>query len=193
MSTEPQLLILDEPTTNLDVTTQAVILGLVRELIGGCQTAALYVTHNLGVVAQICNRVGVMYAGELVEEADTEALFRDPLHPYTIGLLESIPRLGESKDRVNLRPIQGQIPAIGEWPEGCVFRPRCPLAIEICRVRPDLYPSGPDRKSRCHRWGEIARREVDASQPVPAINGQESRPQAGGSVLQVRDLEVHFA
>ena len=192
MSTEPQLLILDEPTTSLDVTTQAVILDLLRELIQGRNTAALYVTHNLGVVAQVCDRVGVMYAGELVEEADTEDLFRKPLHPYTLGLIESIPRLGETKDMVDLRPIQGQIPAIGERPEGCVFRPRCPLAIEICEVRPELYTSGAGRSSRCHRWEEIARGEADASQPTPAAPDQAGKPDPEETVLKVEDLEVRF-
>jgi peptide/nickel transport system ATP-binding protein len=192
MCTEPQLLILDEPTTSLDVTTQAVILDLVRELIEGCQTAALYVTHNLGVVAQVCQRVGVMYAGELVEEAETQALFREPLHPYTVGLIESIPQLGKTKDKVNLRPILGQIPAIGEWPPGCVFRPRCPLAIEICEVRPDLYPSGKDRQARCHRWEEIACGEAEASQPIPDGIGRAGEPDIGESVLNVSNLEVRF-
>jgi peptide/nickel transport system ATP-binding protein len=99
MSSEPQLLILDEPTTSLDVTTQAVILDLMRDLIADRHAAALYVTHNLGVVAQFCSRVVILYAGELVEEAPTQDLFKRPLHPYTQGLLSSIPRLGDAKTR----------------------------------------------------------------------------------------------
>ncbi len=152
LSSSPRLLVLDEPTTNLDVTTQAVILELIDELVDGHEMAILYVTHNLGVIAQYCDRVGVMYAGELVEEAETNALFSTPLHPYTQGLLESIPQLGDTKDRLQLRPIAGQIPVIGQTPSGCVFRTRCPIAVDICSEKPPLYPSGEFRSSRCHRW-----------------------------------------
>ena len=116
VSTEPALLILDEPTTNLDVTTQAVILELVGELIQEQESdrkAVLYVTHNLGVVAQICDRVGVMYAGELVEEALVKDLFQKPIHPYTQGLLNSAPSLGQSKTILQLQSISGQIPPHG--------------------------------------------------------------------------------
>ena len=193
LSTEPLLLILDEPTTSLDVTTQAVILDLVRELIRGRRTAALYVTHNLGVVAQVCDRVAVLYGGELVEDASTVDLYTKPLHPYTRGLLDSVPKLGETKDKVQLRAIQGQIPPIGERPSGCVFTPRCPLAIEICYQRPPLYEPNATRRSRCHRWDEIDRGEVSAKQPSPEAaqagpNGKGDQP----AVLQLNDLEVHF-
>jgi peptide/nickel transport system ATP-binding protein len=193
LSTEPLLLILDEPTTSLDVTTQAVILDLVRELIRGRQTAALYVTHNLGVVAQVCSRVGVLYAAELVEQAARRELFRQPLHPYTQGLLDSVPQLGDAKGRAQLRAIPGQIPALDERPEGCVFRPRCPLAIEICRQRPPLYAAGSGRDSRCHRWEEIARGTVSARQPAEegranAAGGDHNRP----AILELESLSTHF-
>jgi len=214
LSTEPLLLILDEPTTSLDVTTQAVILDLVRELIRGRHTAALYVTHNLGVVAQVCDRVAVMYGAELVEDASTRDLYKNPLHPYTRGLLDSVPKLGETKDKVQLRAIQGQIPPLGERPSGCVFRPRCPLAIEVCYERPPLYEPAMDRRSRCHRWDEIDRgegerrkrafrfggkehsaggKEHSAQQPPPAAaqmsaNRVDERP----VVLNLQDLDVHF-
>lgn len=193
LSTEPALLVLDEPTTNLDTTTQAAILDLVRELIGERKTAALYVTHNLGVVAQLCDRVAVLYAGELVEDAPAEQIFHEPLHPYTRGLLDSVPRLGETKDRIQLRSIQGQIPPLGERPSGCVFTPRCPLAIDICELRPPLYASNNSRRSRCHRWEEIKNKEVSARQPQQTVTpptsdgGEEHRP-----VLNLRDLRVHF-
>jgi peptide/nickel transport system ATP-binding protein len=193
LSTEPLLLILDEPTTSLDVTTQAVILDLVRELIRGRRTAALYVTHNLGVVAQVCDRVAVLYGGELVEDASTIDLYRKPLHPYTRGLLDSVPKLGETKDKVQLRAIQGQIPPIGKRPSGCVFTPRCPLVIDICYERPPLYEPNATRRSRCHRWDEIDRGEVSAKQPSPEAvqagpNGKGDQP----AVLQLKDLEVYF-
>ena len=193
LSTEPRLLIFDEPTTSLDVTTQSVILDLVRELIKGKQTAALYVTHNLGVVAKICDRVGVMYAGDLVEEASAKDLYRKPLHPYTRGLLDSVPRLGETKNQFKLRAITGQIPPIGERPSGCVFRPRCPLVIEACYQRPDLFNLAGHRRARCHRWDEIKRGEVDARQPahqmeaIKPIEGRQSR-----EILKIEGLKVYF-
>jgi peptide/nickel transport system ATP-binding protein len=193
LSTEPLLLILDEPTTSLDVTTQAVILDLVRELIRDRRTAALYVTHNLGVVAQVCDRVAVLYGGELVEDAATKDLYKQPLHPYTQGLLDSVPRLGETKHKVQLRAIQGQIPPLGQRPGGCVFRTRCPLAINICLEWPPLFSPDSDRRTRCHRWEEIDKGQVSAKQPPPEaararLDGKVDSP----AVLNLHDLEVHF-
>jgi peptide/nickel transport system ATP-binding protein len=200
LSTAPRLLVLDEPTTNLDVTTQASILDLFSDLISGVQTSVLYVTHNLGVVAQMCDRVAVLYAGELVEDAPLKSLFRQPLHPYTQGLLDSVPKVGQSKHDRPLRGIQGQIPPLGARPEGCVFMPRCPLAIEICRERPPLYTPETGRLTRCHRWQEIEAGVISARQPdtgeaeaLPAsrgyisLDGKEKEP-----VLDVREIEVHF-
>ncbi|MBZ0309628.1 MAG: ABC transporter ATP-binding protein [Anaerolineae bacterium] len=115
--TQPQLLILDEPTTGLDVTTEAVILDLIRELIDGMQAAALYITHNLGVVAQVCDQVVVMYAGEIMANGDVEEIYARPIHPYTIGLLNSIPRLGESKRQAALLSIEGSPPSLQELPQ----------------------------------------------------------------------------
>jgi peptide/nickel transport system ATP-binding protein len=192
MSCEPQLLILDEPTTSLDVTSQAMILDLVRDLIADYNLAVLYVTHNLGVVAQICARVAVLYAGELVEEAPVNDLYQKPLHPYSVGLVNSIPREGETKASHALRGIQGQIPPLGERPVACVFKPRCPVAIELCSTRPELFASGPGRQSRCLRWQEIQSGELDASQaiiPVAASTGQ-TRP--SDIVLDLDELEVHY-
>ncbi len=193
LSTEPRLLILDEPTTSLDVTTEGAILELLRELIRGRQTTVLYITHNLGVVAQISNRVVVLYAGEVFEDAPTADLFRRPLHPYTQGLLDCVPRLGQNKARAQLRPIQGRIPEPDGLPQGCIFRPRCPLAIEVCREHPPLYDSGPQRAARCHRWDEIARREVSARQPAPPPARARAASEGGEPVLQGQDLSVHFS
>jgi peptide/nickel transport system ATP-binding protein len=194
LSTEPLLLVLDEPTTSLDVTTQAVILDLVRELITGRQTAALYVTHNLGVVAQVCDRVAVLYAGDLVEDAPTRDLYSNPLHPYTRGLLDSVPRLGDVKHQVQLRAIEGQIPPLGARPHGCVFAPRCPLAIEICEQWPPLYESGTERRSRCHRWNEIQAGQVSARQPTEQAEVVQKAASNGRRevVLDLEDLKVHF-
>ncbi len=193
LSTEPRLLILDEPTTSLDVTTQSVILDLVRELIHGRQTAALYVTHNLGVVAQVCDRVAVLYAGDLVEDASTKDLYRKPLHPYTRGLLDSVPRLGETKNQVQLRGITGQIPPLGERPTGCVFRPRCPLVIEVCYQRPALYELTDKRRARCHRWEEIQRGEANAQQSSPeVIKTEPINTKENQEVLKLVDMKVYF-
>src|SRR6185295_14297043 len=137
--TEPRLLVLDEPTTGLDVTTEAAVLDLLRDLMRDHHTAALYVTHNLGVVARICQRVAVLYAGELVEDGPTTELYRQPLHPYTQGLIDSIPRLGARKTQASLAGLPGQIPPLSDRPAACVYAPRCPLAIAICHEqRPPL-------------------------------------------------------
>jgi peptide/nickel transport system ATP-binding protein len=192
MSTEPRLLVLDEPTTSLDATTQATILDLVRSLIHAHRAAVLYVTHNLGVVAQICDRVAVMYAGELVEDAPTDLIYSKPLFPYTKGLWDSVPRLGESKRQVRLRPIQGRIPSLDELPKGCIFRPRCPVAVERCRTRPPLYEAGAARRTRCHRWQEIAASRISAEQPAAGDEAVDVKDTEGEQVLAVQGLKVHF-
>ncbi len=193
LSTEPQLLVLDEPTTNLDVTTQAAVLDLFRDLIRGRQTAALYVTHNLGVVARICDRVAVLYAGELVEDAPSADVFHRPLHPYTQGLLDSVPRLGQSKTAAPLQGIAGHIPPLGERPSACVYAPRCPLAIEKCHVeRPPWDAPSAERRVRCHRWreilaGAISARQIPTGAPPARANGAGDRP-----VLHLQDVAVHY-
>lgn len=191
---EPRLLILDEPTSSLDVTTQAVILDLLRELIRGCETAVLYVTHNLGVVAQVCDRVGVLYAGEIVEQASVRDLFNQPMHPYTRGLLSSVPLPGEMKEKVGLRAIPGQIPPLGELPAGCAFRPRCQLAAYVCETHPPLYISGPNRIVRCHRWEEIQKGEVgDWSFPLISKASVPGETLPRRLVLNLNALYVDFA
>lgn len=206
LSTSPHLLVLDEPTTNLDVTTQASILDLFRDLIRGSQTAVLYITHNLGVVAQICDRVAVLYAGELVEDASLADLFRLPLHPYTQGLLDSIPKLGENKQDVQLQTIRGQIPPLGLRPTGCVFEPRCPLAIEACKVRPPLFSAPGGHAARCVRWEEIAAGKISARletskriavslEPAPVLQSADAelQDQTRGPVLDLKNVQVHFS
>lgn len=193
LSTEPRLLVLDEPTTSLDATTQATILDLVRSLMHSHGAAVLYVTHNLGVVAKICDRVAVMYAGELVEDAPTHEIYRQPLFPYTQGLWDSVPRLGENKRHVRLRPIQGRIPSLEDLPEGCIFRPRCPVAIDQCRTPPPIFQPDPGRRTRCFRWQAIASGEIDAAQPVPEDQTAGAKETAASQVLSIDDLKVHFA
>jgi oligopeptide transport system ATP-binding protein len=130
LSCKPALLIADEPTTALDVTIQAQILELMRELQRAEGTAIVLITHDLGVVANMCRRVNVMYAGRYIEEASIDDLFVRPRHPYTVGLLQSIPRLDDAK--AQLTPIRGQPPDLAHLPGGCAFQPRCPNAIDRC-------------------------------------------------------------
>ena len=145
---EPALLIADEPTTALDVTVQKQILALVRRLSREHGTGVLLISHDLGAVAEIADRVAVMYAGRVVEEAPAASLFAAASHPYTQGLLRAMPVLGAKIGR--LAAIEGSVPAPGEMPEGCRFAPRCPLADERCRqVDPGLRPIAPGRRVRC--------------------------------------------
>lgn len=130
LSCEPKLIIADEPTTALDVTIQAQILDLMKKIKIENETGFLLITHDLGVVAEMCDRVIVMYAGKVVEEADVLTIFRNPKHPYTIGLLNSMPKLTEDQQR--LEAISGNVPMFNEMPKGCRFAPRCPYAKEIC-------------------------------------------------------------
>lgn len=190
LSVSPQLLVLDEPTTSLDVTTEAAILDLVREQVSQTRAAALYVTHNLGVVAQLCDRVTVLYAGEVMEDAPVRDLFARPLHPYTIALIRSVPRLGANKHRAPLPAIPGQPPSLSERPAGCVFEPRCPLAIPICRTKPPLEPSGSERLVRCHRWREIAAGEI--APELPTLDVQPAPTSNGDPLLHVERLAKHF-
>ncbi|WP_290817742.1 ABC transporter ATP-binding protein [Halovivax sp.] len=133
LSCDPDLLICDEPTTALDVTIEAQILGLIEELADDFDTAIQLITHDLGVVAEVCDRVMVMYGGKPVEKAPVEDLFYDPKHPYTVGLMSSIPRLGDQSDR--LQTIPGTMPDLVELPPGCSFHPRCPFAEEVCTLQ----------------------------------------------------------
>jgi peptide/nickel transport system ATP-binding protein len=142
----PSLLIADEPGTALDVTTQGQILQLLRERVQNEKMAVLYITHNLGVARQMTERIYVMYAGEIVEEAPTWELFREPRHPYTKGLLASIPKLTGGE----VVGIDGRIPDYLNPPPGCRFQPRCEWAMDKCAVRPELFQAGPDHRVACY-------------------------------------------
>jgi oligopeptide transport system ATP-binding protein len=149
LACKPQILFADEPTTALDVTIQAQILELLKELQASQGTAIVLITHDLGIVANSCRRVNVMYAGRFVEEATVDDLFARPRHPYTLGLLQSIPRLDSATDR--LTPIEGQPPDLVHLPSGCTFHPRCPNAVAICRERfPAWSLDSNDQRFRCH-------------------------------------------
>ena len=144
----PELILADEPTTALDVTIQAQVLELMNELKEKLRTSLLLITHDLGVVAQVCDRVAIMYAGEIVESGTIAEVFDHPHHPYTIGLFGSSPSLDETAEK--LKPIQGQMPDPTELPEGCAFAPRCPYAAEACRTRkPEMTGVGGTQMVRC--------------------------------------------
>ena len=152
LALNPSLLIADEPTSALDVTIQAQILGLLKALIREHAGAVLFITHDLGVVAQLCNRVAVMYAGDIVEEASVNELFADPKHPYTVKLLAAHPSAGHRGER--LATIPGSVPDPANRPSGCSFQPRCPRAISICSAPPPWVPlKGGDHHVRCVHYG----------------------------------------
>jgi peptide/nickel transport system ATP-binding protein len=197
LAKDPALLILDEPTTGLDATVEAEVLDLIARLQSEFQTAVLFISHNLGVIAKMCERVGVLYAGRLVEEGDAETVLHDPRHPYTVGLVRCIPRGGVRKDRGRLDTIPGFLPNLGEHPPGCVFSDRCALAEPICREEdPPPYDVGADHTSRCHfheRAQSLPRRESEtlelprvdrSSEPLIRIDGL-------GKVFQQRGHSVH--
>ena len=153
LSCQPKLLIADEPTTALDVTIQAQVLRLLKEIQREMGMAVMLITHDLGVVTEIADRVAVMYAGRIVETASIEAIFGQMRHPYTKGLLDSIPQLKEKKNRLNAIP--GQVPNPIGLPVGCKFHPRCYLMIEECKKEePPLLKVNGDHFSRCIRWKE---------------------------------------
>jgi oligopeptide/dipeptide ABC transporter ATP-binding protein len=151
LASEPKLLVADEPTTALDVTIQAQILDLLRDLKQRLGMAILLITHNLGIVGDIADRVAVMYAGQIVELAPARELLRRPLHPYTRALMASVPKLGG--DATRLTTILGNVPRIGNFPAGCRFAPRCPMAREECaKALPELIEVEAQRWVRCPFW-----------------------------------------
>ncbi len=170
LASDPKLLVLDEPTTGLDATVEASVLDLVRSLQAETNAAVLLIGHNLGVIRTMCDRVGVMYGGKIVEEGDAAAVFERPQHPYTLGLLRSLPRRGIRKSQRPLSTIPGNLPQIGTNLPTCVFVDRCPLATDLCRtVEPPVVEVGSGRWTRCHhrdRLGELVE--------PPAVARQES-------------------
>ncbi|WP_049926050.1 ABC transporter ATP-binding protein [Halopiger goleimassiliensis] len=182
LSCDPDVLIADEPTTALDVTTEAKILDLLEDLTDEFDTAVQLITHDLGVVAELCDRVMVMYAGEAVEKASVEQLYYDPKHPYTVGLMSSIPRVGDDRER--LRTIPGSMPDEAEVPSGCRFHPRCPYAEDVCkRKHPPLAPPDEDadaseRSARCLEYTGDLTYGLDFQ---VSVEGETDDPVPGGS------------
>jgi peptide/nickel transport system ATP-binding protein len=153
LACRPRLLIADEPTSALDVSVQAQILKVMREMQERTGTSILLITHNLGVVAETCHRVGVMYAGVMVETGTVKEIFKRPLHPYTQGLIGSIPRIGATVDR--LESIEGTVPDFSNPPGGCRFNPRCPHAMDICRTqKPPVLEVSPGHSVSCHMYSK---------------------------------------
>ena len=149
VSNEPSLLIADEPTTALDVTVQASIIELIRDLSRELRASVILITHNMALVASLCNRVIVMYAGRIVEQGPTRAIFKNPQHPYTWSLLRSMPRVDE-KEKERLISIKGLPPDLGKMPPGCKFHPRCKFRVDRCFTEePPLDEVDPGQRARC--------------------------------------------
>ena len=197
LAKDPALLILDEPTTGLDATVEAEVLDLIANLQSEFQTAVLFISHNLGVIAKMCERVGVLYAGRLVEEGDAETVLRDPRHPYTVGLIRCIPRGGVRKDHGRLDTIPGFLPNLGDDRPGCIFTDRCALAQPVCETDdPPPYEVGSCHTSRCHfheRAIDLPRREA-ADLELPVVDRRVDplvRFDELGKVFQQRGHSVH--
>lgn len=188
--TNPALLIMDEPTTALDVTVEAAVLDLIAELRRDFDTAIMYISHNLGVVARVCEDVGVMYAGEMVERASVEEIYKNPKHPYTQGLIRCVPKLGADKAGSVLYPIRGRVPPPNNRPVGCVFGPRCDYKQDRCeRERPQLRKLG-GRSVRCHFAEEINWLEW---QPTEDIMPPEVTPkQDDKTILALDGLQKYY-
>jgi peptide/nickel transport system ATP-binding protein len=193
----PALLLMDEPTTALDVTVEAAVLDLIADLRQEFKTAIMYITHDLGVVARVSTRVGVMYAGEMVERATVEDLFRSPQHPYTQGLMRCVPKLGTDRSSSVLYPIPGRVPPPDGRPAGCVFWPRCDYVRKRCRdERPNLRHIGDNgTQVRCHFSEEI---DMGSWEPpedlVPAGVGRKKHaPEKPETILETKGLQKYYS
>jgi peptide/nickel transport system ATP-binding protein len=196
LARSPSLLILDEPTTALDATVEAEVLDLVAALRQEFDTSVLFISHNLAVIAKMCDRVGVLYAGELLEEGPARAVFENPRHPYTVGLLRCIPRRGQRKDTDRLDTIPGFLPPPGHAVAGCIFAPRCALAQDICReAEPPFFPVDDVRTSRCyfHEQAPDLPRATPAAVPQLADGDTAQVGGANGPLVVVQGLSKTFA
>jgi peptide/nickel transport system ATP-binding protein len=190
LASQPSLLILDEPTTALDATVEAEVLDLISALRAEFETSLLFISHNLAVIAKMCDRVGVLYAGELMEEGVAREVFDDPRNPYTVGLLRCIPRRGTAKNKETLDTIPGFPPGPGEVVQGCVFADRCGLVEERCRTdAPPLYDAGPGRQSRCH-FHERAQTLPRVVKPEPEVAANGAGP--GEVLVSAADVSKTF-
>ena len=194
LSCDPGLLIMDEPTTGLDVTTEAHILDLVQELKQEFHAAILYITHNLGVIAKIADRVGVIYAGELVEHGPTRTVFGHPRHPYTEGLMTCIPRIEGTTGRGTLRPIGGNFPDLTQPPSGCIFHPRCRYRQDECgTTKVDLFEVTNDHRASCLFWNELELTTfgIEESETHQVMETGSTAP-AGQPLLSMVQVTKHY-
>ncbi len=190
---DPALLIMDEPTTALDVTVEAAVLDLIAELQKDFDTAIMYISHNLGVVARVSDKVGVMYAGELVERATVQAVYLQPYHPYTQGLMRCVPRLGQDKTGSYLYPIPGRVPSPKNLPPGCIFEPRCSFARPECSLkRPELRQVKPGHWARCLFAEEVAQQEWKPPQDFVANCSSPAAHRAEKPILQVDGAKTYY-
>ncbi|WP_320510523.1 ABC transporter ATP-binding protein [Dongia soli] len=188
LANNPTLLILDEPTTGLDVTVEAEVLDLIQQLRADFQTSILFISHNLAVVAKVCDRVGVLYGGTLVEEGATHDLFRNPRHPYTVGLLRCLPTRGRRKSDGPLEAIRGSLPSPDAAIAGCVFAERCTLADDTCRTSPPpFFDLGEGHSSCCFHHDRPVPRETPAAAIITDVGLQNAQP-----VLAVDNLSKTF-
>ena len=190
----PALLIMDEPTTALDVTVEAAVLDLIADLQRDFDTAIMYISHNLGVVARVSSKVGVMYAGEIVERASVADVYLSPSHPYTQGLMRCVPRLGMDKRSSYLYPIRGRVPSPANLPPGCVFEPRCDYAREQCRLRkPELRLVAFKHWTRCHFAEEIATQGWSPPEEIVAeIAARAEHVAAPEAILLVDGAKTYY-
>jgi peptide/nickel transport system ATP-binding protein len=190
LAKEPTLLILDEPTTGLDATVEAEVLDLVTALRAEFDTSVLFISHNLAIIRKMCERVGVLYAGRLVEEGAAETILADPRHPYTVGLLRCIPRGGLRKDRDRLDTIPGYLPQLGAVLPGCVFADRCPIAQDICHTEePEFHALGGRHFSRCHFHDRAA--DIPRAAP-PATEAQAYAAKATETIVRLERTAKTF-
>ncbi|HEX8919274.1 MAG TPA: oligopeptide/dipeptide ABC transporter ATP-binding protein, partial [Chloroflexota bacterium] len=184
LATDPDLLVLDEPTTGLDATVEAEVLDLVEQLRTQFNTSILFISHNLGIVARICERVGVLYAGRVIEEGPARQTFLNPRHPYTLGLMRCVPTVGMNKRTQRLDPIPGSLPPLGAQPPGCNYADRCPIARDRCREEPPpLLRVGDHRASRCFYSDEVPSIPPSSAATVDLIPNQSDEV-----LLKIDDL-----
>ena len=187
----PSLLLLDEPTTGLDVTVEASVVELIADLREKFDSTLLYISHNLGLIVNVCDRIGVMYSGELVEEGDVRSVFKRTRHPYTQGLLDCLPNLSRRKESRALRPIRGQVSLPHERPPGCIFAPRCdyfqPGRCDASLVPIERVADDQDHRVRCFRWKEISHETDQAAHAGAGDAGREST-----ELLRIKDMSKFY-
>lgn len=190
---QPKLLVMDEPTTNLDVTVEAKILDIIKDLKKEFETTILYITHDLGVVYEVSDRSGVMYAGQFVEEGPTDELIGNPIHPYTRGLLRSVPEVSAETVKGKLRPIKGSVVELDDLPSGCKFNPRCPYMQENCTgTEPEVRAFGEDRYVRCYEAKVVAEDNYEKRVESSEESYETSESGEGEKILEAERVKKYF-